>query len=94
MGRCDDLEFQLYQLRVFQRVFYSSEVEYYLMNGVALRPGQRGVDSLSMKSSDSDVSDVSAMSSASRLSSASYMSVQSERARAARKIRWGVRYDL
>ncbi|XP_058233146.1 regulating synaptic membrane exocytosis protein 2 isoform X4 [Hemibagrus wyckioides] len=44
------------------------------------------MDSLSMKSSDSDVSDVSAMSSASRLSSASYMSVQSERARAARKI--------
>ncbi|XP_058233143.1 regulating synaptic membrane exocytosis protein 2 isoform X2 [Hemibagrus wyckioides] len=50
-------------------------------------PSRRGMDSLSMKSSDSDVSDVSAMSSASRLSSASYMSVQSERARAARKIR-------
>ncbi|XP_053531331.1 regulating synaptic membrane exocytosis protein 2 [Ictalurus punctatus] len=49
-------------------------------------PSRRGMDSLSMKSSDSDVSDVSAMSSASRLSSASYMSVQSERARAARKI--------
>uniref|UniRef100_A0A8B9JYN2 Regulating synaptic membrane exocytosis 2 n=1 Tax=Astyanax mexicanus TaxID=7994 RepID=A0A8B9JYN2_ASTMX len=47
---------------------------------------QRGMDSLSMKSSDSDVSDVSAMSSASRLSSASYMSVQSERARATRRI--------
>uniref|UniRef100_A0A8C1INR6 Regulating synaptic membrane exocytosis 2 n=1 Tax=Cyprinus carpio TaxID=7962 RepID=A0A8C1INR6_CYPCA len=43
---------------------------------------QRGVDSLSMRSSDSDVSDVSAMSSASRLSSMSYMSVQSERVRA------------
>lgn len=57
-------------------------------------PPQRGMDSLSMKSSDSDVSDVSAMSSASRLSSASYMSVQSERARAARKIRWGVDFDL
>ncbi|KAM9494784.1 regulating synaptic membrane exocytosis protein 2 isoform 3-T3 [Clarias gariepinus] len=50
-------------------------------------PSRRRMDSLSMKSSDSDVSDVSAMSSASRLSSASYMSVQSERARAARKIR-------
>uniref|UniRef100_A0A8C2INE5 Regulating synaptic membrane exocytosis 2 n=1 Tax=Cyprinus carpio TaxID=7962 RepID=A0A8C2INE5_CYPCA len=43
---------------------------------------QRGMDSLSMRSSDSDVSDVSAMSSASRLSSTSYMSVQSERVRA------------
>ncbi|XP_072531750.1 regulating synaptic membrane exocytosis protein 2 isoform X3 [Salminus brasiliensis] len=50
-------------------------------------PSRRGMDSLSMKSSDSDVSDVSAMSSASRLSSASYMSVQSERARATRRIR-------
>ncbi|XP_047664002.1 regulating synaptic membrane exocytosis protein 2 isoform X5 [Tachysurus fulvidraco] len=49
-------------------------------------PSRRGMDSLSMKSSDSDVSDVSAMSSASRLSSASYVSVQSDRARAARKI--------
>uniref|UniRef100_A0A8C2FE16 Regulating synaptic membrane exocytosis 2 n=1 Tax=Cyprinus carpio TaxID=7962 RepID=A0A8C2FE16_CYPCA len=39
-------------------------------------------NSLSMRSSDSDVSDVSAMSSASRLSSTSYMSVQSERVRA------------
>uniref|UniRef100_A0A8C2FKD7 Regulating synaptic membrane exocytosis 2 n=1 Tax=Cyprinus carpio TaxID=7962 RepID=A0A8C2FKD7_CYPCA len=48
---------------------------------------QRGTDSLSMRSSDSDVSDVSAMSSASRLSSTSYMSVQSERVRASRKIR-------
>uniref|UniRef100_A0A8C2GSJ9 Regulating synaptic membrane exocytosis 2 n=1 Tax=Cyprinus carpio TaxID=7962 RepID=A0A8C2GSJ9_CYPCA len=47
---------------------------------------QRGTDSLSMRSSDSDVSDVSAMSSASRLSSTSYMSVQSERVRASRKI--------
>ncbi|XP_051526245.1 regulating synaptic membrane exocytosis protein 2 isoform X2 [Myxocyprinus asiaticus] len=47
---------------------------------------QRGMDSLSMRSSDSDVSDVSAMSSASRLSSTSYMSVQSERARANRRI--------
>uniref|UniRef100_A0A672Q379 Regulating synaptic membrane exocytosis 2 n=1 Tax=Sinocyclocheilus grahami TaxID=75366 RepID=A0A672Q379_SINGR len=44
-------------------------------------PSQRGMDSLSMRSSDSDVSDVSAMSSASRLSSTSYMSVQSERVR-------------
>ncbi|XP_053347895.1 regulating synaptic membrane exocytosis protein 2 isoform X10 [Clarias gariepinus] len=52
-------------------------------------PSRRRMDSLSMKSSDSDVSDVSAMSSASRLSSASYMSVQSERARAARKISRG-----
>ncbi|XP_051948843.1 regulating synaptic membrane exocytosis protein 2 isoform X1 [Xyrauchen texanus] len=47
---------------------------------------QRGMDSLSMRSSDSDVSDVSAMSSASRLSSTSYISVQSERARANRRI--------
>uniref|UniRef100_A0AAY4D6X7 Regulating synaptic membrane exocytosis 2b n=1 Tax=Denticeps clupeoides TaxID=299321 RepID=A0AAY4D6X7_9TELE len=47
---------------------------------------QRGLDTLSMKSSDSDVSDVSAMSSVSRLSSASYMSVQSERARGSRRI--------
>uniref|UniRef100_UPI0040389E83 regulating synaptic membrane exocytosis protein 2 isoform 2 n=1 Tax=Danio rerio TaxID=7955 RepID=UPI0040389E83 len=50
-------------------------------------PSKRGMDSLSMRSSDSDVSDVSAMSSASRLSSTSYMSVQSERVRASRKIR-------
>ncbi|XP_056335188.1 regulating synaptic membrane exocytosis protein 2 isoform X1 [Danio aesculapii] len=49
-------------------------------------PSKRGMDSLSMRSSDSDVSDVSAMSSASRLSSTSYMSVQSERVRASRKI--------
>ncbi|XP_058608975.1 regulating synaptic membrane exocytosis protein 2 isoform X31 [Onychostoma macrolepis] len=49
-------------------------------------PSRRGMDSLSMRSSDSDVSDVSAMSSASRLSSTSYMSVQSERVRASRKI--------
>uniref|UniRef100_A0A8C1TEB1 Regulating synaptic membrane exocytosis 2 n=1 Tax=Cyprinus carpio TaxID=7962 RepID=A0A8C1TEB1_CYPCA len=49
---------------------------------------QRGMDSLSMRSSDSDVSDVSAMSSASRLSSTSYMSVQSERVRAGRRISW------
>uniref|UniRef100_A0A8C1A6L5 Regulating synaptic membrane exocytosis 2 n=1 Tax=Cyprinus carpio carpio TaxID=630221 RepID=A0A8C1A6L5_CYPCA len=49
-------------------------------------PSRRGTDSLSMRSSDSDVSDVSAMSSASRLSSTSYMSVQSERVRASRKI--------
>ncbi|XP_031441625.1 regulating synaptic membrane exocytosis protein 2 isoform X2 [Clupea harengus] len=47
---------------------------------------KRALDSLSMKSSDSDVSDVSAMSSASRLSSTSYMSVQSERARGNRRI--------
>uniref|UniRef100_A0A672Q6Y1 Regulating synaptic membrane exocytosis 2b n=1 Tax=Sinocyclocheilus grahami TaxID=75366 RepID=A0A672Q6Y1_SINGR len=50
-------------------------------------PSQRGMDSLSMRSSDSDVSDVSALSSASRLSSTSYMSVQSERVRASRRIR-------
>ncbi|XP_042631926.1 regulating synaptic membrane exocytosis protein 2-like isoform X28 [Cyprinus carpio] len=49
-------------------------------------PSRRGTDSLSMRSSDSDVSDVSAMSSASRLSSTSYMSVQSERVRAGRRI--------
>ncbi|XP_059412805.1 regulating synaptic membrane exocytosis protein 2-like isoform X3 [Carassius carassius] len=49
-------------------------------------PSRRGMDSLSMRSSDSDVSDVSAMSSASRLSSTSYMSVQSERVRASRRI--------
>ncbi|XP_077052729.1 regulating synaptic membrane exocytosis protein 2 isoform X36 [Siphateles boraxobius] len=49
-------------------------------------PSKQGMDSLSMRSSDSDVSDVSAMSSASRLSSTSYMSVQSERVRASRRI--------
>ncbi|XP_016316160.1 regulating synaptic membrane exocytosis protein 2-like isoform X2 [Sinocyclocheilus anshuiensis] len=49
-------------------------------------PSRRGMDSLSMRSSDSDVSDVSAMSSASRLSSTSYISVQSERVRASRRI--------
>ncbi|XP_067282788.1 regulating synaptic membrane exocytosis protein 2 isoform X8 [Pseudorasbora parva] len=49
-------------------------------------PSKHGMDSLSMRSSDSDVSDVSAMSSASRLSSTSYMSVQSERVRASRRI--------
>uniref|UniRef100_A0A8C2IM43 Regulating synaptic membrane exocytosis 2 n=1 Tax=Cyprinus carpio TaxID=7962 RepID=A0A8C2IM43_CYPCA len=48
---------------------------------------QRGMDSLSMRSSDSDVSDVSAMSSASRLSSTSYMSVQSERVRFTSKMK-------
>ncbi|KAK2887271.1 hypothetical protein Q8A67_015499 [Cirrhinus molitorella] len=55
--------------------------------GTLKDPSRRGMDSLSMRSSDSDVSDVSAMSSASRLSSTSYMSVQSERVRASRKIR-------
>ncbi|XP_073677794.1 regulating synaptic membrane exocytosis protein 2 isoform X18 [Garra rufa] len=54
--------------------------------GTLKDPSRRGMDSLSMRSSDSDVSDVSAMSSASRLSSTSYMSVQSERVRASRKI--------
>ncbi|XP_056110592.1 regulating synaptic membrane exocytosis protein 2 isoform X12 [Rhinichthys klamathensis goyatoka] len=49
-------------------------------------PSKQGMDSLSMRSSDSDVSDVSAMSSASRLSGTSYMSVQSERVRASRRI--------
>ncbi len=48
---------------------------------------QRGMDSLSMRSSDSDVSDMSAMSSTSRLSSTSHMSVQSERVQASRRIR-------
>ncbi|XP_042631925.1 regulating synaptic membrane exocytosis protein 2-like isoform X27 [Cyprinus carpio] len=54
--------------------------------GTLKDPSRRGTDSLSMRSSDSDVSDVSAMSSASRLSSTSYMSVQSERVRAGRRI--------
>ncbi|XP_057210423.1 regulating synaptic membrane exocytosis protein 2 [Triplophysa rosa] len=54
--------------------------------GILKDPSRRGMDNLSMRSSDSDVSDVSAMSSTSRLSSTSYMSVQSERARASRKI--------
>ncbi|XP_043072904.1 regulating synaptic membrane exocytosis protein 2 isoform X3 [Puntigrus tetrazona] len=54
--------------------------------GTLKDPSRRGMDSLSMRSSDSDVSDVSAMSSASRLSSTSYMSVQSERVRASRRI--------
>ncbi|XP_051729752.1 regulating synaptic membrane exocytosis protein 2 isoform X5 [Ctenopharyngodon idella] len=54
--------------------------------GTLKDPSRHGMDSLSMRSSDSDVSDVSAMSSASRLSSTSYMSVQSERVRASRKI--------
>ncbi|XP_051519099.1 regulating synaptic membrane exocytosis protein 2-like isoform X2 [Myxocyprinus asiaticus] len=54
--------------------------------GTLKDPSKRGIDSLSMRSSDSDVSDVSAMSSASRLSSTSYMSVQSERTRANRRI--------
>ncbi|XP_060245509.1 regulating synaptic membrane exocytosis protein 2 isoform X4 [Meriones unguiculatus] len=50
----------------------------------------RGADTVSTKSSGSDVSDVSAVSrtsSASRFSSTSYMSVQSERPRGNRKIR-------
>ncbi|XP_067217909.1 regulating synaptic membrane exocytosis protein 2 isoform X5 [Chanodichthys erythropterus] len=55
--------------------------------GTLKDPSRHGMDSLSMRSSDSDVSDVSAMSSASRLSSTSYMSVQSERVRASRRIR-------
>ncbi|XP_052389086.1 regulating synaptic membrane exocytosis protein 2 isoform X1 [Carassius gibelio] len=54
--------------------------------GTLKDPSRRGMDSLSMRSSDSDVSDVSAMSSASRLSSTSHMSVQSERVRAGRRI--------
>ncbi|KAK9957147.1 hypothetical protein ABG768_011417, partial [Culter alburnus] len=54
--------------------------------GTLKDPSRHGMDSLSMRSSDSDVSDVSAMSSASRLSSTSYMSVQSERVRASRRI--------
>ncbi|XP_016110847.1 regulating synaptic membrane exocytosis protein 2-like [Sinocyclocheilus grahami] len=54
--------------------------------GTLKDPSRRGMDSLSMRSSDSDVSDVSALSSASRLSSTSYMSVQSERVRASRRI--------
>ncbi|XP_077052718.1 regulating synaptic membrane exocytosis protein 2 isoform X26 [Siphateles boraxobius] len=54
--------------------------------GTLKDPSKQGMDSLSMRSSDSDVSDVSAMSSASRLSSTSYMSVQSERVRASRRI--------
>ncbi|XP_050993615.1 regulating synaptic membrane exocytosis protein 2 isoform X1 [Labeo rohita] len=54
--------------------------------GTLKDPSRRGMDNLSMRSSDSDVSDVSAMSSASRLSSTSYMSVQSERVRASRRI--------
>ncbi|XP_067282785.1 regulating synaptic membrane exocytosis protein 2 isoform X5 [Pseudorasbora parva] len=54
--------------------------------GTLKDPSKHGMDSLSMRSSDSDVSDVSAMSSASRLSSTSYMSVQSERVRASRRI--------
>ncbi|XP_016375791.1 regulating synaptic membrane exocytosis protein 2-like [Sinocyclocheilus rhinocerous] len=54
--------------------------------GTLKDPSRRGMDSLSMRSSDSDVSDVSAMSSTSRLSSTSYMSVQSERVRASRRI--------
>ncbi|XP_035305472.1 regulating synaptic membrane exocytosis protein 2 isoform X5 [Cricetulus griseus] len=50
----------------------------------------RGADTVSTKSSDSDVSDASALSrtsSTSRFSSTSYMSVQSERPRGDRKIR-------
>ncbi|XP_016098674.1 regulating synaptic membrane exocytosis protein 2-like [Sinocyclocheilus grahami] len=58
----------------------------YRLSFMFFPPSQRGMDSLSMRSSDSDVSDVSAMSSASRLSSTSYMSVQSERVRASRRI--------
>uniref|UniRef100_A0AAY4D3Q5 Regulating synaptic membrane exocytosis 2b n=1 Tax=Denticeps clupeoides TaxID=299321 RepID=A0AAY4D3Q5_9TELE len=66
-----------------QRVWVRVTVVTFLSFVCAL---QRGLDTLSMKSSDSDVSDVSAMSSVSRLSSASYMSVQSERARGSRRI--------
>uniref|UniRef100_UPI00403897C3 regulating synaptic membrane exocytosis protein 2 isoform 5 n=1 Tax=Danio rerio TaxID=7955 RepID=UPI00403897C3 len=65
----------------------SSLVHQASLSGTLKDPSKRGMDSLSMRSSDSDVSDVSAMSSASRLSSTSYMSVQSERVRASRKIR-------
>ncbi|XP_036064593.1 regulating synaptic membrane exocytosis protein 2 isoform X16 [Onychomys torridus] len=56
------------------------------------RPGwdpHRGADTVSTRSSDSDVSDVSALSrasSASRFSSTSHMSVQSERPRGDRRI--------
>ncbi|XP_028819356.1 regulating synaptic membrane exocytosis protein 2 isoform X37 [Denticeps clupeoides] len=76
-----------------EEVIQHSEVEAVAENGDAgsLKDPQakRGLDTLSMKSSDSDVSDVSAMSSVSRLSSASYMSVQSERARGSRRISRG-----
>lgn len=67
--------------------FSTSNLYLSFHTGTLKDPSRRGMDSLSMRSSDSDVSDVSAMSSASRLSSTSYMSVQSERVRASRRIR-------
>uniref|UniRef100_A0A672Q248 Regulating synaptic membrane exocytosis 2 n=1 Tax=Sinocyclocheilus grahami TaxID=75366 RepID=A0A672Q248_SINGR len=71
-------------LRLMQFLFRRQFVQHYfnVIISMFFPPSQRGMDSLSMRSSDSDVSDVSAMSSASRLSSTSYMSVQSERVRA------------
>uniref|UniRef100_A0A672PWH4 Regulating synaptic membrane exocytosis 2 n=1 Tax=Sinocyclocheilus grahami TaxID=75366 RepID=A0A672PWH4_SINGR len=70
-------------LRLMQFLFRRQFVQHYfnVIISMFFPPSQRGMDSLSMRSSDSDVSDVSAMSSASRLSSTSYMSVQSERVR-------------
>uniref|UniRef100_A0A8C2B4V6 Regulating synaptic membrane exocytosis 2 n=1 Tax=Cyprinus carpio TaxID=7962 RepID=A0A8C2B4V6_CYPCA len=76
-------------VRFMQFLFRRQFVQHYfnVIISMFFFSSQRGTDSLSMRSSDSDVSDVSAMSSASRLSSTSYMSVQSERVRASRKIR-------
>uniref|UniRef100_A0A8C1HZX0 Regulating synaptic membrane exocytosis 2 n=1 Tax=Cyprinus carpio carpio TaxID=630221 RepID=A0A8C1HZX0_CYPCA len=75
-------------VRFMQFLFRRQFVQHYfnVIISMFFFSSQRGTDSLSMRSSDSDVSDVSAMSSASRLSSTSYMSVQSERVRASRKI--------
>uniref|UniRef100_A0A672PXG8 Regulating synaptic membrane exocytosis 2 n=1 Tax=Sinocyclocheilus grahami TaxID=75366 RepID=A0A672PXG8_SINGR len=75
-------------VRLMQFLFRRQFVQHYfnVIISMFFPPSQRGMDSLSMRSSDSDVSDVSAMSSASRLSSTSYMSVQSERVRASRRI--------
>uniref|UniRef100_A0A672PV15 Regulating synaptic membrane exocytosis 2 n=1 Tax=Sinocyclocheilus grahami TaxID=75366 RepID=A0A672PV15_SINGR len=76
-------------LRLMQFLFRRQFVQHYfnVIISMFFPPSQRGMDSLSMRSSDSDVSDVSAMSSASRLSSTSYMSVQSERVRASQSRR-------
>uniref|UniRef100_A0A8C2B5Z2 Regulating synaptic membrane exocytosis 2 n=1 Tax=Cyprinus carpio TaxID=7962 RepID=A0A8C2B5Z2_CYPCA len=78
-------------VRFMQFLFRRQFVQHYfnVIISMFFFSSQRGTDSLSMRSSDSDVSDVSAMSSASRLSSTSYMSVQSERVRASRKISCG-----
>uniref|UniRef100_A0A8C2GSL2 Regulating synaptic membrane exocytosis 2 n=1 Tax=Cyprinus carpio TaxID=7962 RepID=A0A8C2GSL2_CYPCA len=88
-GRNTRLTLRYKIVRFMQFLFRRQFVQHYfnVIISMFFFSSQRGTDSLSMRSSDSDVSDVSAMSSASRLSSTSYMSVQSERVRFTSKMK-------